>query len=112
MVNYDGKRFRPAVTSENGEVDEATIFEYKQTGNLVTCEYKGTHVIKGHLIGVVNEEGIIDIRYHQVNAKGELTTGICHSTPEQLSNGKLRIHEKWQWTSGDQSKGESVLEEV
>ena len=38
-------------------------------------------------------------------------TGICQSTPELLPNGKLRLHEAWQWTAGDRSKGSSVIEE-
>lgn len=38
-------------------------------------------------------------------------TGICHSIPEILSNGKIRLHETWEWTSGDLSKGQSIIEE-
>jgi hypothetical protein len=52
------------------------------------------------------------MRYHQVNTKGELMTGICFSTPEILLNGKIRLHEKWEWTSGDKSVGESIIEEL
>jgi hypothetical protein len=51
------------------------------------------------------------MRYHQVNDKGELMTGICRSTPELLPNGKIRLHEQWEWTSGDLSKGTSIIEE-
>lgn len=39
-------------------------------------------------------------------------TGICNSKLEILHNGKIRLHETWQWTSGDKSKGESIIEEV
>jgi len=52
------------------------------------------------------------MRYEHVNKDGELMTGRCHSVPEKLADGRLRMHEKWQWTSGDQSSGESTLEEV
>jgi hypothetical protein len=38
-------------------------------------------------------------------------TGICHSKPEILSNGKIRLYEEWKWTSGDKSGGKSILEE-
>ena len=38
-------------------------------------------------------------------------TGICKSVPEILPNGKLRLHEAWQWTCRDHSRGTSVLEE-
>ena len=52
------------------------------------------------------------MRYQHLNADGKLMTGTCISTPEELNDGRLRLHEKWQWTSGDVSKGESVIEEV
>jgi hypothetical protein len=38
--------------------------------------------------------------------------GICTSTPELMPNNKIRLHEKWQWTNGDKSSGESIVEEV
>ena len=52
------------------------------------------------------------MRYHQVNHKGELMTGICSSKPEVCSNGKIRLYEDWKWTSGDKSTGKSILEEI
>jgi hypothetical protein len=66
----------------------------------------------GHLIGIVNEQGLINMRYHHINSEGELMTGICISNPEMLPNGKVRLHEKWRWTTGDCSEGESILEEI
>ena len=39
-------------------------------------------------------------------------TGICISKPEMTSTGKIRLYENWQWTSGDKSKGHSILEEI
>ena len=111
-MNYDGKRFRPVTNSDNGEVDESMVFEYRQRGQTLTCSYSGGQIVTGHLIGLVTEDGAIDMRYHQVNKAGEMNTGICKSTPELLPNGKIRLHESWQWTSGDQSAGTSLLEEI
>ncbi|MFD2566951.1 n-acetylglutamate synthase [Pseudotenacibaculum haliotis] len=111
-MNYHNKIFKPVSNSENGEVSESLRFHYHQEGNILTCEYSGGAISKGHLIGTVDEHGVIDMRYHQVNSKGELNTGVCTSTPEVLANGKIRLHESWQWTSGDKSKGSSVLEEI
>lgn len=34
------------------------------------------------------------------------------STPEILSNGKIRLLEQWQWTNGDNSTGKSIIEEI
>lgn len=111
MINYHNKTFRPVSTTENGETSSETIFLYQQEGGILTSEYAGGRIIKGHLIGLVNENGEIEMRYHQVNDKGELMTGKCTSIPEVMSNGKIRLYETWEWTSGDCSKGESIIEE-
>lgn len=112
MINYHNKSFKPVSNSDNGETSEETVFQYKQEGRILSAEYSGGRIIKGHLIGIVDEEGRIDMRYHQVNDKGELMTGICRSIPEILNTGKIRLHESWQWTSGDMSVGVSVIEEL
>lgn len=39
--------------------------------------------------------------YHQVNDEDELMTGIGKSRPEILKNDKIRLQERWKWTSGD-----------
>jgi len=111
-LNYNNKKFRPVANSDNGETTAETIFEYKQNGNILTSVYHGGQIVSGHLIGLVDDDGTIEMRYHQVNTSGELMTGICTSKPELLANGKIRLHEIWQWTSGDMSTGKSTLEEV
>ncbi len=111
MINYNNKIFRPVSNSENGETSNDTVFYYQQTGNILTAEYSGGRIIKGHLIGLVDSLGNIDMRYHQVNDNGELMTGICRSIPKRLPNGKIRLYESWEWTSGDRSKGQSIIEE-
>jgi hypothetical protein len=110
-MNYNNKIFRPISNTANGETSEQTVFHYKQTGQILTAAYAGGQILNGHLIGLVDEHGNIDMRYHQVNDKGELMTGTCQSTPEILPNGKIRLHERWEWTSGDKSKGTSIIEE-
>lgn len=112
MIDYNNKKFRPVTNTENGDTDSETIFEYKQTGNILTSNYSGGKIVSGHLIGLVDGHGNIDMRYHHINVNGEIMTGICNSSSEILPNGKIRLHEKWQWTSDDFSEGESVLEEI
>ena len=111
-MNYNNRKFKPVQNTEYGETSEATIFHYKQEGEILTCEYAGGEIAKGHLIGIVDDAGNIEMRYHQINLKGELRTGICNSKPEVMDNGKIRLHETWEWTSGDKSKGSSILEEI
>jgi len=111
-LNYHNKKFRPISNSENGEVSSDMIFHYLQEGQVLTCIYQGKNIVKGQLIGLVDEEGRIEMSYHQVNRKGEVMTGVCQTNPEIMENGKIRLHEKWRWTSGDLSQGESILEEI
>src|SRR5690349_20160778 len=111
-MNYNNKKFRVVSNTGNGETSKQTIFHYKQEGNILTCEYFGGKIIKGQLIGLVDNDGNIDMRYHQVNDKGQIMTGVCKSKPEILQDGKIRLHEVWQWTSADNSKGNSILEEM
>ena len=63
-MNYNNKRFRTVENSENGETTAETIFEYKQNGNIITSEYSGGQIVIGHLIGLVDENGNIEMRYH------------------------------------------------
>ncbi|NGM71878.1 n-acetylglutamate synthase [Sphingobacterium sp. SGL-16] len=112
MINYNNKIFRTIKNTENGETSSETIFEYKQVNNILTSEYSGGKIKYGQLIGIVDEVGNIEMRYHQINMKDEIMTGICKSKPEILENGKIRLHEIWEWTSSDYSSGESIIEEI
>ncbi|KAJ4305898.1 hypothetical protein N0V90_001431 [Kalmusia sp. IMI 367209] len=108
---YNNKTFAPLTNSSNGEVDDTTRFHYHQKGSIVWAEYSGGSIVRGSLIATVKEDGSLDMRYHHVNTEGELMTGKCRSIPEALEDGRLRLKETWQWTSGDCSNGESMLEE-
>lgn len=111
-INYDNRKFASVQNSETGEVSSETIFYYHQKDNLVWAEYAGGEIVFGSLIAKVTENDSLDMRYQHLNAKGELMTGRCFSTPEITADGKIRLREKWQWTSGDYSKGDSVVEEI
>jgi hypothetical protein len=111
QIDYNNRKFKPVSNSDNGEVSTDMVFQYQQVGNVLTCTYNGKNIIKGHVIGLVDETGCIQMSYHQVNRDGKLMTGICSSKPE-LINGKIRLYETWQWTSGDQSEGVSILDEI
>lgn len=109
QVNYDNRFFIPESNSANGEVDVSTIFHYRQQGRAVWATYEGGDVETGTLVARMNDDGSLEMRYSHLNSNGELKTGCCHTTPELLPDGRLRLHERWQWTSGDCSAGQSVL---
>lgn len=111
LIWYGGRLFRPVTTEGASETSAETIFKYEQNGDFVTATYSGGDIAFGHLIGVIAPDGCLDMRYHHRNKSGELMTGLCKTIPEILPSGRLRLHETWQWTCGNQSHGTSILEE-
>lgn len=109
---YGGRLFRPIETTKSSHTNEDTIFKYEQKDFMVTATYSGGDIRFGQMIGTVEEDGTLNMRYQHVTKTGELMTGYCTTTPELLPNGKLRLHEKWRWTCGHRAKGRSILEEM
>jgi len=111
-VNYDGRIFRGASNTDNGEVGTDTVFFYHQRGTLLFGEYHGGDVVAGQLLGAVAEDGVLDFCYHHVNTEGTLMAGRCRSSPRQNGDGLLELDESWQWLTGDRSAGTSVVTEI
>lgn len=111
-INYNSRIFRSCANSAEGEVDARTTFRYRQMGDIVWAEYTGGKVKFGQLLGLVLPDGKLELRYQHINESGELMTGICLSTPEILTDGRIRLHESWQWTCGDHASGDSIIEEI
>ncbi|MCH5271033.1 MAG: GNAT family N-acetyltransferase [Lachnospiraceae bacterium] len=110
-IDYNGRYFVPKSNSENGEVDEKTIFHYFQDKEMFWAEYSGGDVEKGYIIGKVASNGELDFHYQHLNKDNQIRIGKCHSIPHIMENGKIELQEKWQWLNGDMSCGESVVVE-
>lgn len=111
-IDYNNKKFTSISNDDNGEVDSKTIFHYCQSGNTVTGTYSGGIIEVGMLIAKVDKNGKLDMRYQHINAQGDIKTGRCLSIPKILSDGRIQLHEKWQWTCDDFSSGESIIKEI
>lgn len=111
-IDYDGRRFRPVTNSPNGQVSGDTEFEYHQIDDIVWATYHGGSIRFGTLTGRVDEDGSLAFHYVHVATDGTTMTGWCRSTPEVLEDGRIRLREEWQWTSGDHSAGTSTIEET
>lgn len=109
---YGGRLFRAVENSGTGQVSADTIFKYEQNKDMVTATYSGGHIRFGQIIGRVDADGILDMRYQHIDREGAMMTGYCRTTPEVLPSGKLRLHERWRWTCGHRAKGRSTLEEI
>jgi len=112
FISLNGKKFRTVTNSLNGEVSHDTIFHFTQTGSIVTATYAGGSIIQGQLLATMDEDGVLDMRYHHVNKDGQFMLGKCTSTPTLLPDGRIKYSEHWQWLSGDMSSGYSEIEEV
>ncbi len=110
--NLNSRKFKTVENTGNGEASESTVFHYYQDKNIIWGDYSGGPVARGHLIGLIDKKNNLDFRYHHINNKNEIMTGKCRSIPEITEDGKIRYHEKWQWTCGDRSSGTSVIEEI
>ena len=111
-INYHGRRFRPLSNSSNGQATDKTEFVYYQDGGLLTGTYGGGGIRHGQIVGTVNADGSLEFLYQHLTDDGELRSGLCVSHPEILPDGRVRLHEDWRWTSGDQSPGQSIVEEA
>jgi hypothetical protein len=111
-MNYHNRVFRGRSNSPNGEVSGETRFHYRQDGDRLWGEYSGGSIRQGHLLGKVHPDGSLEFLYHHVNASDELMAGRCTSTPGRDESGRLVLKENWQWLTGDQSSGQSEVEEV
>lgn len=108
--SLDGRTFAAVAEVEGGEVGPSTRFQYTETDGVVHAEYRGGAIDRGYLVGTRNGDRL-DFRYAQLAIDGTTSTGHCVSRVEQLSDGRLRLHETWEWESrpGD---GTSIVEEV
>ena len=111
-INYDRRVFRALGSARQGEIAPDAVFHYfHERDGLVWAEYCGGTIVKGMSLAQKKEDGSLDMRYQHVNTRGQFMTGACNSVPEVLADGRYRLRETWQRTSGDFSAGESVLEE-
>jgi hypothetical protein len=111
-MNYDGRVFRTVENSEGGEAATQTVFHYHQEGDVVWATYEGGSIRCGTLLAKADTAGNLDARYQHLSADGTFKTGRTRSRPELLPDGRVRVHETWQWTDGAQGQGVSIIEEV
>lgn len=107
--SLDGRNFVAVQNSGSGEVSEQTVFCYHQKDNAIWAEYSGGSIVKGFLVGTMDDNRCLSFSYQHLNINGELKSGSCHSRPCE-ENGKLRFYEEWQWASGE--TGTSIIEEL
>ncbi len=94
--------------SENGTVNEETIFAYKQDGILVTADYYGGSVLYGKIIAIL-ERNCLNILYQCVTIQNELKAGKAKAVISVTKNGKMKLALDWEWLGGLNGKGKSIF---
>ena len=107
--SLEDRYFTAVSNSDTGEVSDQTVFAYHQKGNVIWAEYSGGSIIKGFLLGTIDDNNNLHFDYRHINTEGESKSGSCNSKPV-FENGKLRFYENWKWTDG--LEGTSVIEEL
>ena len=108
-INYHGRIFAGVSNALNGQVSGDTVFRYTQRHDILTAYYQGGSIFEGHIFGQVLEDNSLYFAYHHLDINGQLKSGYCNSVPEVLPDGRIRLHEKWEWTHGGEGKGEKAL---
>ncbi len=109
VVDLDGKIFGPLSNSSNGAVSAGTLFYYHHKDDYIWGHYHGGAVRAGVLLGRVMNDGQLQFEYSHYDQSGGFRAGKCRTKIIVDKNGLLQLHEEWQWTTGDRSKGTSIL---
>lgn len=105
----DGRVLRAVGVVEGGQVTPETEFRFRQSDDMVWGRYSGGGIRLGFFVGT-NDGATVRFRYTQLDTQGHTASGSSVDRIEALADGRVRLHEAWQWDSRDGS-GTSVLEE-
>lgn len=83
-------------TAANGEVGDATDFEFTQRGAEVTCAYTGGAIVSGFLVGRL-EGNVLRFVYVQSDHGGRLDAGESRGELCRLPDGRIRMTEHFTW---------------
>jgi hypothetical protein len=111
VINYDGRRFRPAAGTGQ-ESEQGRQARYWQDGDLLWGEFTGGCARRGALTGTCRLDGTLDFAYCMVLDSGDVVSGRCMSTPRILGDGRIQLHERWERYGPHAATGESCLEEI
>lgn len=111
---FDLNERRLILASNSAGADAAaggTIFHFHQRGRVVWATYEGGGIELGLFLAKFDEGNRLDFRFEQLTSAGEFRTGRGVSLIEGLGDGRLRLRDVWEYTSGGSGSGEAVLEE-
>lgn len=109
MFNYHNKVFVCTDNKNIRDVSSETAFYFKQNGNIVRATYSGGTIIYGEIIGMVNDQGILQAAFNYQNAHSQFHGGTCTL---QLIDTDNKLHGLWKIAEENAVENEIILEEL
>lgn len=110
MINLDGRHMYVSSTAATGVVGSDTRLEFLQRGSRVAARYAGGAVERGWLVGALSGARLA-FRYAQRETSGHVHGGRSVCTVESLEGGRVRVVERFTWTTRPGS-GTNVFDEI
>jgi len=109
-MNLDKIKMNVIQTAKNGAVNELTIFTFSQTENIVSAAYSGGKILKGYLIGTINDNKL-SFSYCQLQVDGKTDNGqsVCDIL---IENDKIKMIEHFAWASRNGETGVNIFQEI
>lgn len=111
QFDFNNKKFALIQNSENGQVNNDTIFEYKQNGNLVTADYFGGTIKYGKIIADLQGDKL-SMLYQCLTIDNELKAGKAIAEISVSENEKIKLKLSWEWLTNGNDKGTSEYIEI
>lgn len=105
----DGRVLHSPSAVAGGQVTPGTEFRFRQSGDMIWGRYSGGGIRMGFFVGT-SDGATLRFRYTQLDTLGDTASGSSVDRIEALPDGRVRLHETWEWDSRD-GAGTSVLEE-
>lgn len=110
IMNLDQTQFRVSATAESGVVSSETRLALAQKGSRILGRYSGGSIQRGYLVGTL-EGSVLQFRFTQREAAGQIHGGRSICDLERLSDGRLRLREHFTWTTRD-GAGTNTFDQV
>ena len=106
----DGVLMEVAETSPSSVIEPGTVFRFRQDGMLITGEYEGGRIRRGHLVGILWGQEV-SFCFSQLEVPNSLQTGQSTCTL-QRRDGSLELVEHFRWEDPNRVAGINVLRAV
>lgn len=89
------------VLTGTGSFFTAFTFDVNQNNDIISANFSGGNILQGKLIGILDRNRIVTLRYSYITLLNELKSGNT-AFPLAVSEESLRICDAWNWLGLEQ----------